>query len=309
MPSKELFIRNPNNPIITPGNIPYGANAVFNAGCAMVNNETLLLLRVEDKKGISHFTIARSKNGINKWKIGATPAMEPLPGDHPEERWGIEDPRITFLQDLNRWAVVYVSFSEHAPLVSLALTDDFTVFERKGPVLPPENKDAALFPVKFNGNWVMLHRPAPRRTGSKPTIWISYSPDLRYWGDHKPLLNAREGPFWDSAKTGLSAQPILTEKGWLILYHGVKGGSGGNIYRLGLALLDRKNPEKVLSRTTEWVFGPTEHYERVGDVGNVTFSCGWLLEGKEIRLYYGAADSALCLATAKLADVLAYMQA
>lgn len=308
MPSKDLFVRNANNPIITTDDIPYSANAVFNAGCTRFNNETFLLLRVEDKRGISHFTIARSKNGINKWGIDAKPAMQPLPDAYPEERWGIEDPRITFLQDLKKWAIVYVAFSDNAPLVSLALTDDFKSFERMGAVLPPENKDAALFPVKFNGNWAMLHRPAPRRKGCKPNIWISYSPDLKFWGKHKPLFKAREGSWWDSAKIGLSAQPLLTVKGWLILYHGVKETSHSSIYRLGLALLDKDNPRKIIARSSEWVLGPTEPYERFGDVGNVTFSCGWLLDGKEIRLYYGAADSALCLATAKLADILAYLQ-
>jgi predicted GH43/DUF377 family glycosyl hydrolase len=303
MSPKELFIRNTNNPIIKPGDIPYGANAVFNAGCTTFNNETLLLLRIEDKRGISHFTIARSTNGIDKWKIDAKPAMEPLPEAFPEERWGIEDPRITFLQDLNKWAVTYTAFSEDAPLVSIALTKDFITFERLGSVLPPENKDAALFPVKYNGNFAMIHRPAPRRAGSKPNMWISYSPDLRFWGKHRPLLKAREGPLWDSYKIGLSAQPIFTEKGWLILYHGVKSTSNGNIYRLGLALLDKNNPEKIISRTSEWIFGPVKPYERVGDVGNVTFSCGWLQKGEEVRLYYGAADSTLCLATAKLADL------
>lgn len=308
MLSKELFTRNADNPIIKPGDIPYGVNAVFNAGCTKYNNETLLLLRVEDRRGISHFTIARSKNGINKWKIDPKPAMEHLPEAFPEERWGIEDPRITFLQDLNKWAVTYTAFSEDAPLVSIALTEDFITFERLGSVLPPENKDAALFPVKFKGNWVIIHRPAPRRVGSKPNMWISYSPDLTYWGNHKPLLKAGEGPLWDSAKIGLSAQPLLTEKGWLILYHGVKVTSNSNIYRLGLVILDKDNPENVVSRTPEWIFGPTEEYERIGDVGNVTFSCGWLLDGEEIRLYYGAADSALCLATAKLDDILVYLQ-
>lgn len=308
MPSKELFIRNANNPIIKPVDIPYSVNAVFNAGCTRYNNETLLLLRVEDKRGISHFTIARSKNGINKWKIDAKPAMEPLPDIYSEERWGIEDPRITFLQDLNKWAIVYVAFSDNAPSVSLALTEDFKSFERIGAVLPPENKDAALFPVKFNGKWAMIHRPAPRRKGCKPNIWLSYSPDLKNWGNHKPLLKAREGTFWDSTKVGLSAQPLLTTKGWLILYHGVKETSNGNMYRLGLALLDKDNPRKIIERSSEWVFGPTTDYERLGDVGNVTFSCGWLIERKEIRLYYGAADSALCLATGKLDDILVYLQ-
>jgi predicted GH43/DUF377 family glycosyl hydrolase len=307
MSSFELFKRHQANPILNVNDLSYPANSVFNAGCTIFNNETLLFLRVEDREGISHFTKARSKNGIDQWNIDKKPTMESHPEKFPEECWGIEDPRITFLEDLGKWAVAYTAYSGNGPLVSLALTQDFISFKRLGITTTPENKDAALFPVKFNGLWALIHRPVPRKSGSKGNIWISFSPDLKYWGRHKPLLLSRNGGFWDSSKIGLSAQPIHTEEGWLLLYHGVKKLGSISIYRLGLALLDSNDPTIVRSRPSEWVFSPQMDYERIGDVGNVTFSCGWTLERNTLKIYYGGADTTMCLATGKLDEVLEFL--
>ncbi len=307
MQQKELFTRCSKNPIITVNDIPYKSNSVFNAACTIVKDKTILLMRVEDRRGMSHLTVARSDNGFDNWRIESKPALEACPDKFPEEQWGIEDPRITFLQDSKKWAITYVAYSESAPLVSLALTEDFKSFERIGAVLPPENKDAALFPVKFDNRWAMLHRPVPFRKGSKFNIWISYSPDLKHWGSHRLLLCARDGGWWDSGKIGLCAQPIFTEHGWLILYHGVRETASGSIYRLGLALLDKENPEEVIRRSDEWIFSPREKYERTGDVENVTFSCGWLEQKGEIRIYYGAADTSLCLATANMTEIINFL--
>ena len=308
MDSYELFERHPANPILDVNNLAYPANSVFNAGCTKYNNDTLLFLRIEDREGISHFTKATSKNGIDNWNIDTKPTMESQPENFPEELWCIEDPRITYLDELDKWVIAYTAYSGNGPLVSLALTQDFKSFERLGIITPPENKDAALLPVKFNGLWALIHRPVPRMSGSKGNIWISFSPDLKYWGNHKPLLISRSGGFWDSSKIGLSAQPIHTEEGWLLLYHGVKKLGSISIYRLGLALLDSNDPAIVLSRASEWIFSPRMDYERIGDVGNVTFSCGWILEGNTLKIYYGGADTTMCLATGKLDEVLRFLK-
>jgi len=174
--------------------------------------------------------------------------------------------------------------------------------------MPPEDKDAALFPVRFRGRWAMLHRPITAFPGMGAHIWISFSPDLRHWGDHRILIRAREGGWWDAGKIGLSPPPLPTAEGWLILYHGVRKTASGSLYRLGLALLDLENPLHVLHRPDEWVFGPKEPYERKGDVGDVVFPCGWVAEDDEIRLYYGGADSCVALATASMRDVLEYLR-
>jgi predicted GH43/DUF377 family glycosyl hydrolase len=303
----ELFQRHPGNPILTVSDWPYRANSVFNAAAAEVDGKILLLARVEDFRGISHLTTARSEDGISNWQIDAAPTLKPEPEKYPEELWGIEDPRITWIEEMGEWAICYTAYSKGGPLVSLAMTSDFKSFKRLGPVMPPEDKDAALFPVKFNGLWAMLHRPVPRSSMLGAHIWLSFSPNLKHWGEHQEIIQAREGGWWDANKIGLCAPPLQTKAGWLILYHGVRTTASGSIYRLGLALLDLGNPVKVIRRTDEWIFGPKEHYEREGDVDDVVFPCGWVKKDGKVLIYYGAADSRICLATANLNELVQYI--
>jgi predicted GH43/DUF377 family glycosyl hydrolase len=312
---KELFIRYPNNPILTAKDWPYAVNSVFNPAATAFGDGILLFARVEDRRGFSHFTKAISSDGVTNWKIDSCPTLEANP-DYPEEEWGIEDPRITRIDELNRWAVVYTSFSRSGPTVSLALTKDFESFEKMGSIMPPEDKDAALFPRRFKNRWLLIHRPIGAHLGSVTKlgpgahIWVSCSSDLKYWGDHKILINARNGGWWDANKVGLSAQPLETPDGWLLLYHGVRQTASGAIYRLGLSLLDLEDPFKVLHRSDEWIFGPQEQYEKEGDVSDVVFPCGWVLDKttRKVRMYYGGADTCICLATASLDDLLEYIK-
>jgi len=286
---------------------PYPVNSVFNPGVADLEDETLLLVRVEDRRGFSHFTVARSRNGVDGWEIDSKPTFTPDPKGHPEEVWGIEDPRIVYLDERGEWAITYTAFSSGGPLVSLSTTKDFKTFERLGPVMPPEDKDAALFPKRFGERWIMLHRPVPvSQLGAH--IWISYSPDLKHWGDHGILIEARRGGWWDANKIGLGPPPLKTSEGWLILYHGVRQTAAGCLYRLGLALLDLEEPSRVLRRSDEWVFGPEVGYERAGDVADVVFPCGWILDRNgRLRLYYGAADTSIALAIGELDRILEYV--
>ncbi len=306
-PQTELLTRHPANPIITAADLPYSANSVFNPGATMRDDETILLMRVEDRRGLSHLTVARSSDGVAGWRIDTVPTFVGEPDSHPEEIWGIEDPRVTFVDEEQRWIVAYTAYSRGGPLVSLAATEDFETFERLGAILSPENKDAALFPVRFDGRWALVHRPVSDGFGAN--MWISFSPDLKHWGDHRLLLEARAGGWWDAGKIGLSPPPLKTDQGWLILYHSVRTTASGSIYRLGLALLDLEDPRRVLKRSSEWLFSPSETYERVGDVGNVVFPCGWTLVDDEIRVYYGAADMSIALATGRLSELLAWLDA
>ena len=288
--------------------MPYRANAVFNAGAVKINNEILLLMRVEDRRGISHLTVARSNDGRTSWQIDPQPTLIPEPDNYPEEIWGIEDPRITYLEDKNIWAITYTAYSQVGPLVSLATTRDFKSFKREGPIMPPEDKDAALFPMRFNNRWAIIHRPVSITEVYGAHMWISFSYDLKYWGDHQVLIYAREGSWWDANKVGLSPPPLKTDNGWLILYYGVKTTVSGAIYRLGLALLDLEDPTKVKARSDEWVFGPEEPYEIFGDVNKVVFPCGWIQNKEEIILYYGGADSCIALATANLTEIIDWLK-
>jgi predicted GH43/DUF377 family glycosyl hydrolase len=302
-----LFVRHPAGPILSAKEWPYPVHTVFNAGATRLGDgTTLLLCRVEDFRGHSHLCAARSANGIDGWIIDPKPTLSPDPEGHPEESWGVEDPRITHVPELNRYAIAYTSYSKEGPGVSLALTPDFKVFERYGQIMRPEDKDAAMFPTRIGGSWALLHRPAGPAGAH---IWISYSPDLKYWGRQKIILPAREGAWWDAGKVGLSPPPIETERGWLLLYHGVRMNGAGCLYRVGAALMDLKNPERCLSRGDGWIFGPEEDYEYRGDVGKVVFPCGWTLEpdGDTLRLYYGAADTCLAMATGSIGAILRWL--
>lgn len=304
-----LFHRNRGNPILTAADWPYPAHTVFNPGATrLADGTTLLLCRVEDRRGHSHLCAARSANGVDGWQIDAEPTLPADPAGHPEELWGIEDPRITYVPELQRYAVVYTSYARGGPGVSLALTSDFRSFERFGVVMQPEDKDAALLPHRIGDSWALIHRPVGP---SGAHIWISYSSDLRHWGSHQVMLEARLGAWWDANKIGLSPPPIETPEGWLMIYHGVRHTPAGCLYRLGLALFDLTTPERCLLRGDSWVFGPEEPYERTGDVGNVAFPCGVTVadDGDTLHIYYGGADSCIALATASIAELLGWLHA
>ncbi len=299
-----ILRRHPANPILSSKDWPYAINSVFNAGATLLaDGSTLLLCRVEDRRGLSHLCAARSVNGIDGWKIDPSPTLIPNPAQYPEEIWGIEDPRITFVPELQQYAVAYTSYAKGGPGVSLALTKDFRSFERYGVIMPPDDKDAALLPYRIDGLWALVHRPM---TPLGAHIWISYSPDLRHWGGHRIMMKARKGAWWDANKIGLSSPPIETDRGWLMLYHGVKHTASGSIYRIGLALFDTLKPDICLLRGDSWIFGPEAPYERTGDVHDVVFPCGHTMhpDGDTINVYYGAADSCIALAQASVRELL-----
>jgi predicted GH43/DUF377 family glycosyl hydrolase len=299
-----LFERYEGNPILTSGNWPYPINSVFNPAAVRIDGEVLLLNRVEELCGFSHLTCARSKDGLTNWVIDDEPTMK-ADQSTKEEKWGLEDPRIVWLEEQKQYAITYVSFSEGGPIVSLAITKNFRAFARLGGLLPPEDKDACLFPRRFNGRFALIHRPIVR---GEAHIWLSLSPDLKHWGDHRVLLRTRMA-YWDGARIGLACQPIELPEGWLIFYHGVRTTTSSQIYRIGIVLLDLDEPWRVLRRSEEWVLGPKEHYERIGDVNDVTFVSGAVVmeEFNQLYLYYGAADDKVAVAMADMDLIREYI--
>lgn len=292
----EIFVRHPANPILGTAQMPPGCSSVFNAGATLVDGQTLLLVRAEDRRGMSSLWVARSADGVTGWRVDKRPLLSP---QEPWEQWGCEDPRVTWAPELGAWLITYTAYSPGGPAVALARTGDFESVDRMGIVLSPTNKDAALFPRRFDGRWAMLHRPA---VGDHGDIWMAYSPDLLHWGGPHVLFASRGIVWWDGWKIGAGAPPIDTEAGWLLLYHGVKLMSGGPVYRVGAALVERDRPWQLVARADDWVLGPSEPYERSGDVPNVVFPCGAVVRDGQVWLYYGAADSSICLATASIAD-------
>ena len=304
--SNELFTRYRGNPLLTANRWPYTISAVMNAGAAAVDDGTLLLCRVNDRRGISHLTVARSRDGYSNWVVEDTPLLESDP-ELPHEVWGLGDARLTWLNELESWVIAYTSFGPGGPSVSLATTRDFRAVQRVGMVHGPGDTNGAVFPRCIDGHFVMFHRPASA-LAHRADIWLSRSTDLHAWSPPEPVLSARPGGWWDSARVGVGPPPLETPEGWLVMYHGVRQTVAGDLYRVGLALLDLEQPTRVLRRSAEWVLGPREDYERLGDVPGVVFPTGLIHDRRSdlVRLYYGAADSCVAMATASLTEVVSF---
>ncbi len=302
----ELFERHPQNPIINPHDLPYPCDCVCNPGAHIVDGEVLLLLRVLDQEGSSHITVARSKNGVDNWRIEYIPILAPglhEEGDEeqPYESWGCEDARLTYLEERGEYVIAYTGYSPRGAGICLATTKDFRKVKRYGLVIAPNNKDAAIFPRKIGGKYWMLHRPM---LGGQEHIWLTESEDLIHWGKPWCIIEERGGPWWDGDRVGTGPVPIETPEGWLLIYHGVKSTSHGPIYRVGLALLDLENPRKVLKRMPRWIFGPKESYESSGFIPGVVFPTGTVEMDGKLFMYYGAADTRIGLAISTVETLL-----
>ncbi|RLQ96760.1 BtaManbiosPhlase [Falsibacillus albus] len=242
---------------------------------------------------LSYLRIARSKDG-HHFTIDDEPFVYP---SNELETYGIEDPRITKIDD-----TYYIYFSAVSPVgvgESLVSTKDFVEIEHHGMIFAPENKDVLIFPEKINGLYYALHRPVPKSAG-KPEMWIAESTNLLHWGNHKYLLGLREG-MWDNGRMGGGAVPIKTEKGWLELYH---GASKEDRYCMGAVLLDLEDPSQVIARSDQPILAPEADYEVEGFFGNVVFSCGAIVEGDIVKLYYGVADTSMACAELSLNEIL-----
>lgn len=299
---KAIFKRSEYNPILTVKGLPFHAEAVLNPGAVEVDGQVLLLLRIEDTNGYSSIYTARSQNGVSDWQIEQKPFLGCGLKKWKYEQWGCEDPRITWIQEHQAWYITYTAYSPAGAAVGLAKTTDFVKAERLGLILPPNNKDACLFPVKFKDRWAILQRP--NAGGGIENIWLAYSPDLMHWGKPHCVLTEGHGPAWDAVKVGAGPPPLLTEQGWLLLYHGVKGYAGQLVYRVGAALLDSERPHKVIARSPRCLFKAMELYEVSGLVPNVVFPTGMIRRGDDLWIYYGAADTCVCLAVVKLQHIL-----
>ena len=297
----DLLVRYDGNPIIELEDVPFRCNTVFNGSPIKIKDKYYLLLRVEGRQGYSFFALARSEDGLN-FTVDPDPVMLPASAE-PWRKWethGIEDPRITLID--GKYYVLYTAVGDYGHCIAIAQILDMQHYERIGVISGPGNKDGVLFPKKINGLYARLDRPIGNGVGS---IWISYSPDLLNWGRNELVMEPRPG-CWDSYRIGASVPPILTEEGWLEIYHGVKMTSAGPIYRTGAAMLDLENPSVVRGRSLVPLQSPRMDYERIGDVGNVVFAGGAVLEEDgELKVYYGAADTAICVAMAQIDEIIA----
>jgi predicted GH43/DUF377 family glycosyl hydrolase len=299
--NRKYLVRQGSGPLMTAEDVPCEANAVLNPGVAEIDGEVVLLLRIENKDGISHIRAAWSHNGVDSWKYADHPILEPGVSGYPYEEWGCEDARVT-KTNANQWAIAYTAYSRHGPIIALATTSDFQQADRLGTALIPANKDATLFPGKINGKFYILHRPD---IGGAEDIWYaSTTQHLTHWAEPGLLMERRGGPYWDSQRIGAGCPPIRTKEGWLLIYHGTKAMGSRSIYRLGVALLDLEDPTKVIARSNDWIFAPEADFEQAGLMPGVVFTCGALVRGDEIWVYYGAADTCVGLAVGRVSDLL-----
>lgn len=246
---------------------------------------------------ISHLRLLCSTDGIH---FEEPAGYAPLFGKGALERFGIEDCRVAKIE--NTYYLSYTAVSESGVAVGLRTTTDWKNFESKGLILPPHNKDCAIFEEKINGLFYALHRPSSVDLGGN-FIWLAESPDGLHWGNHKCIVKTRDD-LWDSARVGAGAAPIRTEQGWLEVYH---GANEKNQYCLGAFLMDLEDPSKVIARTKEPIMLPLETYELSGFFGYVVFTNGHVINGDTLTVYYGAADEFVCGAHFSIQQILSVL--
>jgi len=296
-----MLKRYENNPILTAADLPRKAFYILNPGAIKFRDEYLLLVDVFHIEGGIVFQIARSRNGYD-FKFDPTPVA--WPDSYPDwEENGVYDPRITRIDD--EYFIMYGSHNNHlGTRLGIVKTRDFVHFERVSICSEINNRNGVLFPEKIGGRYCRLERPFGGGEQSPCDMWLSFSPDLIHWGGHRPLMKARPA-HWDHLKIGGGAPLIHVPEGWLCIYHGVSPSADGSIYSLFAAILDYEEPWRVLARSKYPILFPETHYECEGRVANVVFTCNAILEPDDmVKVYYGAADTCIGLAEARLQDLV-----
>jgi len=249
---------------------------------------------------LSHLRLVNSEDGIHFKQATDYPVLY---GSGKLETFGIEDCRVSKLDDT--YYLTYTAVSENGVAVGMRTTTDWKSFNHNGVIIPPHNKDCAIFEERINGKYYAFHRPSSVEIGGN-YIWLASSPDGIHWGDHKCIVKTRENK-WDNARVGSGAAPVRTDKGWLAIYH---GANTAHVYSLGAFLLDLDNPEIVLARTEEPIMVPKESYEIHGFFGKVVFTNGHIVhdDGDTLTVYYGAADEFICAADFSIKEICSYLK-
>lgn len=286
-----------NNPILTKEDVPYPVATVHNAAVIKHEGKYIMIFRSHKLNGRSILGKAVSNDGYN-FTVHEEPFM--VPSDKMPfleyEAYGIEDPRIVLIED--EFLITYSAYSKHGVRIGLAKTKDFETVERFSLITEADYRNVVIFPEKFGGLYARLDRPHSEI--SPWSVWISYSPDLKYWGESKLIMKPMQY-HWDEMKIGPGAPPIKTSRGWLNIYHGVFPTMDGCVYRLGVALHNLEDPSEIIAVGDDWILQPEEPYEITGYVHNVVFSCGAVAEADgSVKIYWGGADTVLCVGTANL---------
>ncbi len=301
--SKVMLKKYEGNPIITPKDMPFKCETVYNAGAAKLRDEYILLLRCGRTDGRSVFGLARSKDGYN-FEIHPEPVFQKAESGmfkNPENK-GVEDPRVTKIGDT--YYIFYSCFATYGFQIGLAKTKDFINIERVALTTAIDYRNCVLFPEKINGQFVRFERPNFANSGNGG-IFISYSPDLIHWGNQQFIMTTDSYDIWQDNKIGPGAPPIKTSRGWLNIYHATTNTMAGQIYRLGCAVHDLEDPRKVIGRCHNFILAPEAIYERTGYVPNVVFTCGAIADDDgTLKVYYGAADTVMCVAEGNIEELV-----
>jgi len=296
-----LVKRYEKNPILSKYDVPYPVETVHNAGVVKHDGKYMMLFRSHLRNGRSIIGLAESTNGLN-FRVRPEPFMTPSK-EKPfaaYEEYGVEDPRICAIDE--EYLITYSAYSKHGVRVALAKTIDFERVDRIALITQADYRNVVIFPEKFDGRYARLDRPHSEI--SPWSMWISYSPDLIHWGDSRVVIKPMTY-HWDEMKVGPGATPIKTEKGWLNIFHGVFKTMDGAVYRLGVALHDLRDPTSVLGVADDWILQPEDLWEVSGYVHNVVFCCGAVPEDDgTVKVYWGGADSVICVGTARISDLV-----
>ena len=325
---KMALLRSDSNPVLSARDIPFDASLIFNAGVCKFNGKYVMVFRNDVGFSPDGWTETRTNLGVAwsddgiKWHVQAEPwkAVERIVDSDPEI-CRFYDPRLTVID--GRCYLCFAVDTRHGVRGGIAVTDDFDNLEVLS-MSAPDNRNMVLFPEKIDGKFLRLERPFPeysRGYQEKFDIWSSKSPDCRYWGETELVLATEHVPY-ANAKIGPAAPPVKTGRGWLCTFHATSKDPNRNLsgwetannpaatwnkeYFAGLMLLDLENPEKVIGLMNSYLLTPETDYERFGVVPDVVFTTGAVVEPKsrELRIYYGGADTCVNLATGNLDEIV-----
>jgi len=303
---KDVVWRYSKNPLIGWNPIPKAAR-IFNSAVLPYNGEFIGVFRGDQRNGRATLFFGTSKDAL-KWTIGPDPINWIDESGKPAPLSYGYDPRFVKLED--SYYIVWCD-DLHGASIGLGYTKDFKTFVRTPNPLMPFNRNGVLFPRKVNGKYLLLSRPSDSGHTPFGDVFLSESPDMIYWGNHKHVMSKGGQGWWQGTKIGAGPIPIETTEGWLLFYHGVSNTCNGFVYSFGAVILDIDEPSKVLYRTRDYLLTPEKDYETIGFVPNVVFPCANLFDPKtgRIAIYYGAADTYTALAFTQVDILLDYIKA
>jgi beta-1,4-mannooligosaccharide/beta-1,4-mannosyl-N-acetylglucosamine phosphorylase len=294
-----LLKRHQANPIIAPEDMPFACYTVMNAGATLFKGKVLLLLRVETLERKTAFHVATSDDGIH---FEVCPDAINYPLSYTEERTNPAhrfDMRITEIEGV--YYVCHAAWIGYGCCIGMATTEDFINFKPMPYLSEPMNRNAVLFPEKINGLYARLDRPQTNTESGE--IWVSYSPDLEFWGRSLPVQLPTMP--WSGKKKGSGCIPVKTDKGWLEVYHATAKTCSSENYYLGVCLLDLEDPSKIIAAPTDMILAAQEPYECMGQTPNVVFTGGGVvMPDGTYNIYYGGADTRMCLAQTTVQELV-----